>query len=119
MTDHAAERLAESIHSLAHAVREAGDNRQQTQIILHRIIEMESKLMATQQEIAAQLRSLTETVNKIGTETDKSLQLIKDLQTAVDNQTNASPELIDATNALAAQLKIVDDKVPDTLPPTP
>jgi uncharacterized membrane protein YdfJ with MMPL/SSD domain len=112
--------LAQAIEGLTHELRAATVKRE-TQIILNRIEQLENTMAQTQAEIAAQLRSLTDTVNKIGVETDKSLQLIKDLQAAVDNQTNASPELIDATNALAAQLKIVDDKVPDAqpVPPTP
>lgn len=69
--------------------------------------------MATQAEVVAQVNSLKDIVNKIGVETDKSLQLIKDLQDALANQTNASPELVEAVEALAAQLKVVDDKVPD------
>jgi ABC-type transporter Mla subunit MlaD len=108
--------LTDSIRELTHELR-AATVKQETQIILHRIEQLEKLMAQTQAEISAQLRSLTDTVNKIGVETDKSLQLIKDLQTAVDNQTNASPELIDATNALAAQLKIVDDKVPDAQVP--
>jgi ribosomal protein RSM22 (predicted rRNA methylase) len=110
--------LTQAIEGLTHELR-ADTIRHQTDRILDRIQQLENKIMATQAEIAAQLRTQTDVINKIGVETDKSLQLIKDLQTAVDNQTNATPELIDAANALAAQLKIVDDKVPDTLPPTP
>jgi len=51
------------------------------------------KIMATQTEIVAQLKTAVDTINKIGVETDKSLQLIKDLQDAVGNQTGASPEV--------------------------
>jgi sugar-specific transcriptional regulator TrmB len=110
--------LTASIQELTHELR-AHTIHEATNRILDRIQQLENTIMATQAEIAAQLRAQTDIVNKIGVETDKSLQLIKDLQAAVNNQTNASPELIDATNALAAQLKIVDDKVPDAAPPPP
>ena len=112
--------LTASIQELTHELR-AHTIHHATERILDRIQQLENKIMPSQAEIAAQLRSLIDTVNKIGVETDKSLKLIKDLQDAVNNQTNATPELIDAANALAAQLKIVDDKVPDAqpVPPTP
>jgi len=77
------------------------------------------KIMATQTEIVAQLKAAVDTINKIGAETDKSLLLIKDLQDAVANQSSASPELVAATDALVAQLKVVDDKVPDAVTPPP
>jgi peptidoglycan hydrolase CwlO-like protein len=103
-------------------------------------------IMATQKEIAADIAALTQSVkdigttvdtavveiNKVGAETDKSLQLIKDLQDALANQTNASPELVDAVAALTTQVgtlstsvgaakaavQAVDDKVPDAPPTT-
>src|SRR5437879_1364217 len=110
--------LTASIEGLTHELR-ATTVKRETQIILNRIEQLEKTIMATQAEIAAQLRTQIDIINKIGVETDKSLQLIKDLQAAVNNQTNATPELIDAANALAAQLKIVDDKVPDAQPVPP
>lgn len=76
---------------------------------------MEIRLMATQTEIAAQLRNAVNTINKIGSETDTLIQKVKDLQDAVNNQANASQELIDAAQAVADQLKVVDEKVPDAV----
>jgi chromosome segregation ATPase len=138
--------LTASIQELTHELR-AHTIHHATERILDRIQQLENKIMASQAEIVAQLKTATAqiaeigtgvtdigtAVDKIGTETDKSLQLIKDLQTAVDNQTNATPELIDATNALASQVGVVstavtgakakvqavDDKIPDAVPPTP
>lgn len=95
----------------------------------------------TQAEVTAQLNAATTAIaaigtavdsavveiNKVGTETDASLKLITDLQNAINNQTDASPELVAAAAALATQVGVVaasaasaqtaiqavDDKIPD------
>lgn len=85
------------------------------------------KLMATQEELVVQLQGIKQNlvdigtaVEKVGSETDKNLLLIKDLQDALNNQANASQELVDAVAAVSNQsivlktgVQIVDDKVPD------
>ncbi len=77
--------------------------------------------MASQKEVAESLKALSATISKIGTETSGLKQKVADLQAAVDNQQNASPELVEAVEALQAQLKVVDDLVEDAAPtePTP
>ncbi len=110
------------------------------------IIKLLKGIMATQAEIVAQLTAvkdqlvaangrlttITTIATKIGTETDGLKQRITDLEDAVNNQTNASPELVAAFNAvkeqvdaqgtaidsLQAGITAVDDKVTD-VPPTP
>lgn len=91
------------------------------------------KVMATQKEIADQLTAANEAltavgagVTKIGTETDGLLQKIKDLEDAINNQTNATPELVAAFEAVKATVESlgtlvtsVDDKVPDPVVPPP
>lgn len=72
--------------------------------------------MKTQSEIAANLKTLTGVVQKIGAETSTLKQKVADLQAAVDNQQEASPELVEAVEALQAQLKVVDELVEDAAP---
>jgi len=108
---------------------------------LHNIENKLDKIMATQADIVTQLNAATQNIaaistavdaavveiNKVGVETDTSLKLIKDLQDAINNQTNATPELVAAAQALADQvgvaaasataaqsaIQVVDDKIPD------
>lgn len=68
------------------------------------------KIMATQADLTAQIKTLTDQVTKIGVESGKTLQMVTDLQAQLGN---ADPALVDAVNALAAQIKVVDDMVPD------
>lgn len=77
--------------------------------------------MATQSELTAQLKATTIKVEKIGSETRTLLTLVKDLQDALANQPNVTPELKDAADALDAQVNVVDQLVPDApaVPPTP
>lgn len=89
------------------------------------------KVMAKQTEVAADVVALggkldaaTVKLTKIGTETDGLQQKIKDLEDALANQDNASPELIAAVEgvkasvvALESTLTTVDDKVIDPTPP--
>lgn len=69
--------------------------------------------MANQKELAEKINLLTAQVNKIGAESTKSLELIAELKTALENQENVSPELQTAFDNLQAQIKIVDELVPD------
>lgn len=82
-------------------------------VVLLEIKKGTGQIMATQAEAAAELRAAKETILKIGLETDKLIQTVKDLEAAVGNQTNASPELLEALAEVKTQLGILDDKVPD------
>lgn len=90
-------------------------------------------IMATQAEIAAELRAAKDRlvaadarITKVGIETDKLIQTVKDLE-AIINAGTVSQELADALAAVNAQIGVVestigavDEKVPDeTPPPTP
>lgn len=82
------------------------------------------KIMATQQELATQVRDLGKQVEKIGGESSKSLEMLASLQDIIKNGPPVTPELQAAVDGLAAQLKVVDDLVPDAppapvVPPTP
>lgn len=70
--------------------------------------------MSTQQELATQLNEITAQVSKIGTETTALVQKVADLEAALANQSNVTPELQAAFDALKAQVTVVDDLVPDT-----
>ena len=73
----------------------------------------------TQAELAAELTAVKEQVTKIGSETSALKQNVSDLEVALGNQTNVSPEVQAAFDALKAQVQTVDDLVPDALPPVP
>lgn len=74
--------------------------------------------MATQKELATQLTELTTNVAKIGEETQKTLQKVEELEAALSNQDNVSPELQSAFDALKEQVTVVDELIPDTTTPT-
>lgn len=71
------------------------------------------KLMVTQAEVAADVGLVKDQLVKVGLETATLIDRIADLETAVANQADASPELVDAVAALKAQAQLVDDLVPD------
>jgi uncharacterized protein YoxC len=111
----------------------------------HDLKELELKIMATQSEIAAQLKQFasdlgavndglqtaTTEIAKVGTETDGLNQKIKDLTDAINSGGAVSQEVTDAVAALqtsvdaiktsagaaSAAVQAVDAKVPDA--PTP
>ena len=87
----------------------------------HDLRELEKTIMASQAELAAQLKANTEQAAKIGAETQTLLDKIRDLLEQLANQSGVTPELQAAADALKAQLQVVDDLVPDavTPPPTP
>lgn len=91
---------------------------------LHRINRKVYHIMATQSDAAAQLKTISSELGKIGAETQTLLDKVATLQAAADAAGNVTPELQAAIDDVAAQAKVVDDKVPDapvsttTAPPT-
>jgi hypothetical protein len=83
---------------------------------LNLITQKLDKIMSTQQEIAAGLNAATEQLKKIATESGKTLQKVSELEAALANQSNVTPELQSAFDALKTQVQVVDDLVPDELP---
>jgi len=71
------------------------------------------KIMATQQELAAQVTAANGKLTKIGAETGTLLAKIEELKQAIANAPTVTPELQAAVDALSAQAQIVDDLVPD------
>ena len=82
-------------------------------IILLTILFIQFTIMAKQSELAEKINLLTAQVNKIGSESTKSLELIAELKTALENQENVSPELQAAFDNLEAQVTLGDELVPD------
>lgn len=126
-------KLAKAISDLACSVdglREtlcahAGDGQsQETQIILKRMEEMENKIMATQAELTADLKSVTAQLKKLDGDT-KALQTsvdtanakIVELEALVAAGGTIGQELIDAVAEVKAAVQVVDDNVPEV--PTP
>ena len=76
--------------------------------------------MTTQTELSAELSAVAAAVGKIGSETAATLAQVGTLQAQVDellaNAGSVTPELKAAVDALAAQVKAVDDLIPDATP---
>lgn len=72
--------------------------------------------MGNQAELAAQLTEVTNQVAKIKTETQATLTKVTELETALANQDNVSPELQTAFDNLKAQVIAVDELIPDAQP---
>lgn len=93
--------------------------------LLHNILiyvklihEQNQLIIMKQTELAAEMTVLTEKVAKIGTESTKTLEKVAELEEALNNQDNVSPELKTAFDNLKAQVTVVDDLIPDvTTPP--
>lgn len=66
--------------------------------------------MATQQELADQLTSLTAQLTKVRTEV---LTKISDLEAAIANAGQVSPEVQTALDALKTEVQAIDDINPD------
>lgn len=73
--------------------------------------------MGNQTQLAAQLTEVTEKIAKIGEETKTTLAKVSELETALANQENVSPELQTAFDNLKAQVTVVDELVPDASAP--
>lgn len=105
--------LTKEIH-LAHSKHE-------TNTLLLELTRKVDQMAKTQSELAADIKTATEQLKKIGTETSATLQKVTDLQAIIDAGggvgSTVTQELIDAVDALKTQAQVVDDLVPDA--PTP
>jgi len=83
------------------------------------IHEQNKQIMATQQELAAQINQISTQVGKIKDESNATLQKVQELQDVINNQGGVSPELQQAVDNLKAQVQVVDDLVTDApvIPP--
>lgn len=77
----------------------------------------QNKNSMTLQELTQGLTDLTAQVQKIGTESQNTLQKVSDLETALQNAQNEGTDIpqgvTDAFNALKTSVQTVDDLVPD------
>lgn len=71
-------------------------------------------IMLTQQELANQLTVVAGQVTKIKGETTATLQKVADLEAALQNQPNVTPEVEAAFNAVKEQVQLTDDLIADT-----
>jgi hypothetical protein len=81
--------------------------------VVQTILEKVNAIVTTQAELAADLTAVKDQITKIGAETTATLQKVADLETALGNAGNVSPEVQAAFDALKASVQAVDDLVPD------
>ncbi len=72
-----------------------------------------NKIMASQTQLAADLKVVKNQVAKIGQESSLTLKKVEELQAIIDAGEEVSPELQAAVDELKAQIQVVDDLVPD------
>lgn len=116
--------LVEAVYSLARevcALRAEGKEfcaqvaaQLDNQAILKRIETKVTSIMASQKDQVAVAQAQATLIAEIGAEQTILIERIKTLEEAVGNQTDASPELVEAMEAVSAQLRVVADKVPGT-----
>jgi hypothetical protein len=83
--------------------------------LLHSLHRKVNLIMATQAELAADLRSVTTQVAKIGVETGNTLARVVELEALLSSTGATTPEVDEAVAALKAQAQLTDDLVPDAI----
>jgi cob(I)alamin adenosyltransferase len=88
--------------------------------------EMEQRIMATQAELAADLRAVLAQQKKtsaeiavVQTSVDTLKAKIAELEAVIAGGGEASPELVAAVAEVKAQAQVVDDQLPDATPEPP
>lgn len=107
--------LTKSIQDLSRALREYGwQGGPQWQDSQRAIQTQLKEIMATQKEVISKLEAAATTQDKVHAET---LVLLQELQDAVNNQPDATPELVAATDKLVAKIDAQDALVEDKVVP--
>lgn len=117
------------VHALSHLVHELREDREQrkhdnNKAILNRLAQMEEKIMATQKEIAEDLKLVlaqqVKTAGEIALLQEAqtvAIAKIVELEALIAEGGTVTQELIDAVAAVKAQAQIVDELIPDVVPP--
>jgi uncharacterized coiled-coil protein SlyX len=120
--EHSINELAKVIYRILQEIDEKRTNHN-THAILDRIAEMEKKIMATQKELAddlklvlAEQQKTAEEIKAVQASVDTLNAKIVDLEGQLASGSIVSQELIDAVAAVKAQAQIVDDLIPDSFP---
>jgi chromosome segregation ATPase len=124
------EHLAAAVVELTDVLRQllaAVNQDTKNKAVLQRIAEMESKIMATSAELAADLKLVLAQQQKtageiasVQTSVDALKAQIVDLEGQISVGGTVSQELVDAVAAVKAQAQVVDDLIPDLpTPPAP
>lgn len=71
------------------------------------------KLFMKQEELVSELNKVTVNLQKVGNESAALVQKVADLEAAIGSQSDVSPDVVTALEAVKAQAKVVDDMVPD------
>lgn len=122
------DRLADAIQNLACEIKEFREQVRvdsETITILHGMDRKLDKIMATQADLAADLRAVRAQQEKTAAEIAAvqeaqtvALEKITELEAVIAAGVAPTPELVDAVAAVKAQAQIVDDLIPDlTVPP--
>ncbi len=113
---HLTRRLDRIEHKLNEKVKkEKAGNLTEVNKQLTQIRKALKKVMATQEEAAAQLAAANASLTKIGAETQTLLDKVAVLEAAAGNATEVSPALQAAIDGVVAQAQAVDDLVPDAV----
>ncbi len=80
------------------------------------VTQMKEMMMATTKELETRLHGISETVNKIQTETTANVQMLADLRTELESGGQISPEAMQKLDEIEARLKATDDLVADAAP---
>lgn len=114
--------LTREVHELHKALSAILNN----SAVLTRIDQLERKLMATQKELAddlklvlAQQQKTVTEIQGLQTEVNTLKNTIVDLQKIIDAGGTIGQELVDAVAAVKAQAQVVDDQIPDVPVPNP
>lgn len=125
-TDRSERLLVEAVYGLAREVcalreqakefctHQAGHSDNETKLILKRIERTLEISMATQKDQVEVAKAQATLIAEIGKEQATLIERIKTLNEAVGNQTDASPELVEAMGAVSTQLQVLADVVPGT-----
>jgi hypothetical protein len=81
--------------------------------LIQQLVTQGHTIMATQNELAADLATVKAAVAKIGSETTTTLQKVADLEAALAAGGMTSPAVDAALADLKAQVQAVDDLIPD------
>ena len=77
------------------------------------ISQLKELVMATREELVAELNAIKTQISKVGDETRSLLTKVEELLVLLAGAGNTTPEIDAAVTGVKEQLQIVDDLVPD------
>lgn len=88
-------------------------------VVYYGVEQIKEAIMATKDELIAQLNGINESLSKVSGETSALVAKVAELEEALNNADNIPDDVMSLVSDIRSRVTAIDDQVTDTAPPAP